>query len=273
MTGSLHERYGTYYAVLSYKDKNKKYKTKWIPTGYEIKGNKTKAKTKIDEFIEQYRHLEYNEADGKNILFTDAIRQWLENKKNKIERSTYEVYLNYAESHILPYFEPKKLYLQDITPRHIKDYYEDKFKGGRKDGKEGGLSVRSIKKHSIVFKQVFKEAVITEQIPRNPATGVPFPKNEKPEFKGIFLTGEEANRMLQAFAGHELQAMVYVTLYYGLRRSEVLGLRWSSVNFEENTIKIEHTVVKMMTVEYKDKTKSKTSARTFPLLADVVKCC
>jgi len=269
MTGSLHERYGTYYAVLSYKDKNKKYKTKWIPTGYEIKGNKTKAKTKIDEFIEQYRHLEYNEADGKNILFTDAIRQWLENKKNKIERSTYEGYLNYAESHILPYFEPKKLYLQDITPRHIKDYYEDKFKGGRKDGKEGGLSVRSIKKHSIVFKQVFKEAVITEQIPRNPATGVPFPKNEKPEFKGIFLTGEEANRMLQAFAGHELQAMVYVTLYYGLRRSEVLGLRWSSVNFEENTIKIEHTVVKMMTVEYKDKTKSKTSARTFPLLADV----
>ena len=75
--------------------------------------------------------------------------------------------------------------------------------------------------------------------------------------------------MLQAFTGHELQAMVYVTLYYGLRRSEALGLRWSSINFEENTIKIEHTVVKMMSVEYKDSTKSKTSKRTLPLLSDV----
>ena len=268
MTGSLQERYGTYYAVLSYKDKNKKYKTKWIPTGYEIKGNKTKAKAKIDEFIEQYRHLEYSEADDSRILFTDAIKQWLENKKNKIERSTYEGYLNYAESHILPYFESKKLYLQDVTPKHIKEYYEDKFKCGRKDGK-GGLNVRSIRKHSIVFKQVFKDAVITEQITRNPATGVPFPTNEKPEFKGSFLTGDEANRMLQAFADHELQAMIYVALYYGLRRSEALGLRWSSVDFEENTIKIEHTVVRVLSVEYKDKTKSKTSKREFPLLSDV----
>ena len=268
MTGSLHERYGTYYAVLSYKDKNKKYKTKWVPTGYEIKGNKTKAKAKLDEFKEQYRYLEYNEADDSKILFTDAIKQWLDSKKNKIERSTYEGYLNYAESHIIPYFEPKKLNLQDITPKHIRDYYEDKFKNGRIDGK-GGLNVRSIRKHSIVLKQVFKEAVITEQITRNPATGVPFPTNEKPEFKGAFLTGEEANRMLQAFAEHELQAMVYVTLYYGLRRSEALGLRWSSVNFEKNTITIEHTVVKVLSIEYKDGTKSKTSMRTFPLLADV----
>ena len=43
MTGSLHEKYGTYYAVLSYKDKTKKNKNKWIPTGYEVKGNKNKS--------------------------------------------------------------------------------------------------------------------------------------------------------------------------------------------------------------------------------------
>ena len=48
-----------------------------------------------------------------------------------------------------------------------------------------------------------------------------------------------------------------------------MGLRWSSVDFEENTLKIEHTVVRMLSVEYKDGTKSKTSMRTFPLLADV----
>ncbi len=40
-----------------------------------------------------------------------------------------------------------------------------------------------------------------------------------------------------------MQAMVYVTLYYGLRRSEVLGLRWSAVDFDRNTLTLNHTVV------------------------------
>jgi len=40
--------------------------------------------------------------------------------------------------------------------------------------------------------------------------------------------------MLQAFRGHELQALVYTTLYYGLKRSEVLGLKWDAVDFDTN---------------------------------------
>jgi integrase len=98
---------------------------------------------------------------------------------------------------------------------------------------------------------------------------VSLPEKYTPEVKSVFLTGEEANRLLQAFVGHELQAMVYVTLYYGLRRSEALGLRWQAVDFENNTITINHTVVKNLTIEYKDSTKSKKSMHTFPLLDDV----
>ena len=61
----------------------------------------------------------------------------------------------------------------------------------------------------------------------------------------------------------------YVTLYYGLRRSEVLGLRWSAIDFEKNTLTINHTVVKNLSVDYKDRTKTETSNYTFPLLEDV----
>jgi integrase len=172
----------------------------------------------IPELIEKHSGLEYREDDNR-LLFTEAVKQWLESKDNKIERSTYEGYQSYIDCHIIPYFAPLKLPIDEVTPKHIKDFYEYLFRNGRKDGK-GGLSVRSIKKYSIVLKQVFKEALLAEQVTRNPATGVPFPINEKPEFKGLFLTGEEANRMLQAVAGHELQAMIYVTLYYGLRRSD-----------------------------------------------------
>ena len=269
MTGSVQPKNGTHYVVLQYNDKDRKKKYKWISTGLEIKGNMKKAKALIPEFIEQYQHLEYKEADDCKLLFIDVTKQWLESKRNKLEKSTYEGYKSYIDCHIIPYFAPLNLSIGEITPKHIKDYYEDKFRDGRKDSKSGGLSVRSIRKHGAVLKQIFKDALINEQITRNPATGVPYPTNEKPEFKGTFLTGDEANRMLKVFAGHELQTMVYVTLYYGLRRSEALGLRWSSIDFEENTIKIEHTVVKVLSTEYKDGTKSKTSMRTFPLLADV----
>ena len=185
MTGRLYERDGKYTVILEYKDKSMKKKQKWLATGYEIKGNKKKAETKCDEFIEQYRHLEYNENKLGNDkpLFVETVKEWLESKKGKIEQSTYEGYQSYIDCHIIPYFEPLRLNIDEVTPKHIKYFYEDRYRNGRKDGK-GGLSIRSIRKIGVVLKQIFKDAVITEQITRNPATGVPYPKNEKSEFKG-----------------------------------------------------------------------------------------
>ena len=75
--------------------------------------------------------------------------------------------------------------------------------------------------------------------------------------------------MLKAFEGHELQPLIYVTLYYGLRRSEVLGLKWDAVDFDSDTLKIQHTVVKQKTIIAKDSTKSMTSRRVYPLLKEV----
>jgi integrase len=277
MTGSLYERYGTYYAVLSYKNEQNKKKQKWLPTGIEIiKGNKKKAESKLDELIEQYKYLEYDnaaniteETQEVKPLLTEAIKEWLASKENKIEQGSFEAYVTYVDKHIIPYFEPLNLRIDEVTPKHIKDFYEDRFKNGRQDRRAGGLSVKTIKKIGVVLKQTLNEAVFNEQIMRNPADSVRLPKQDKSEFKGVFMTGEEANKLLQAFAGHELQALIYVTLYYGLRRSEAVGLRWRSVDFDNNTIKIEHVVVKNIEIEYKDRTKTVTSMRTYPLLDDV----
>ena len=65
------------------------------------------------------------------------------------------------------------------------------------------------------------------------------------------------------------KAIFLVTLYYGLRRSEILGLKWSAVDGQKNTITISHTVVKNLTIERKDTTKTATSNRTFQLLPEV----
>ena len=75
--------------------------------------------------------------------------------------------------------------------------------------------------------------------------------------------------MLKVFKGHPLQALVYTTIYYGLRRSEVLGLRWSAIDFERNTLTINHTVVKNRPIVEKDSTKTPSSFHTYHLIDDV----
>ncbi|MCL2212586.1 MAG: site-specific integrase [Oscillospiraceae bacterium] len=64
-------------------------------------------------------------------------------------------------------------------------------------------------------------------------------------------------------------SVVVLAIYYGLRRSEVLGLKWSTIDFENDTITISHTVVKNRTIVASDCTKSEASRRTFQLIPEV----
>lgn len=266
MTATLKIKNDRYYAVINYKD-GSEYKQKWIALGIPTKNNKRKAEAMLGEIKKKFEE-QYSTPAG-DMLFVIYIKQWLDRKKPLIQMSTWEGYETYATRHIIPYFEPLKLSLRDLRPQHFKDYYEFKYTQGRLDGKPGGLSIASIKKHSLVIKEALADALVNEYIVRNPAEGVKLPAKEVVARERVFLDAEQANSMLQAFKDHPLQALVYVTLYYGLRRSEVLGLRWSAVDFERGTLTINHTVVKNKTIVMKDTTKTQSSHHTYVLIDDV----
>ena len=104
----------------------------------------------------------------------------------------------------------------------------------------------------------------------NPALQVPLPKKtSKKDERQVFLTAEEAQKMLDAFQNEEVGPIVFVTLYYGLRKSEALGLRWQAVDFENDTISINHTVVGGSHIVEKDSTKTYCSQRTYQLLPNI----
>lgn len=266
MTAVLKIKGDRYYAVINYKD-GAEYKQKWISLGLPVKNNKRKAEAMLDDVKKQYA--DWYEAPAGDTLFTTYVKQWLYRKKDCIELSTWEGYQIYAERHIIPYFEPLRLSLRDLKPKHIQEYYQFKFTNGRLDGKPGGLSIPSIKKHSIVIKEALDDAVLAELIVRNPASGVKLPAKNISTREKVFLTADTANAVLKAFDGHQLQALVYTTLYYGLRRSEVLGLRWSAIDFDRNTLTINHTVVKNRTIVEKDTVKTQSSFHTYMLIEDV----
>lgn len=266
MTVTLKIKSGRYYALVCYKE-GVEHKQKWIALHLPAKNNKRKAEAMLEDIKRQYE--EAYSTPGGDTLFTTYIKKWLEQKRNTIEMSTWEGYKIYAERHIIPYFEPMKISLRDLKPKHIRDYYEYKYTTGRLDGKDGGLSIPSIKKHGIVIKEVLNDAVFADLITRNPAAGVKLPAKDVKERREVFLTAAQANKMLSAFRGHRLEGLVYTTLYYGLRRSEVLGLRWSAIDFDKGTLTINHTVVKNLTVVRKDSTKTQSSYHTYKLIDDV----
>ena len=65
----------------------------------------------------------------------------------------------------------------------------------------------------------------------------------------------------QTFEGHRLQPIIYTTLYYGLRCSEAIGLKWDAVDFKNDKFKINHTIVQSLIIEAKDKAKTVSSTR------------
>ena len=122
--------------------------------------------------------------------------------------------------------------------------------------------------HANIHKAL-KYAVKNDMIPTNPADKVERPKQDK--FYGSFYDKEELNKLFEAVAGTKLELPVLLGAFYGLRRSEIVGLKWSAVDFEQNTITINHTVTSCnldgkCVIVAKDTTKTKSSRRTLPLV-------
>ena len=157
-----------------------------------------------------------------------------------------------------------------MKPLDIQRYVNAKLTSGRLDGKPGGLSPVSVQKHLYIIKQALNDAVLYGYISTNPAIPVRTPRRKTTQSnRTVFLEAEQASKMVSALGdSHAIQAAVLVTLLYGLRRSEILGLRWSSIDFERNTMTIEHTVVKSLTIQAVDDTKTISSHATFELLPE-----
>lgn len=264
MTGSLQIKNNKYYAVINLYVNGKR-KQKWICSDLDVKGNKTRA----EKFLrEQILALECKEGIvNSDILFSDYVKIWLEQVKNSVDSITFQGYEQLANSHIIPYFEQKKTPLQDVKKETLQAYIDEKSKSGRLDNK-GGLSAKSLKLHRNILNQTLKEALKSGLISVNPCQWVKLPQIQRRE--PTFYTAEQIEKLLSAIIGDStFYLLVKLTATYGLRRSEVLGLMWNSIDFENDTLQIAHTVVKVNSTVCKDKTKNASSYRSFPLIDEI----
>ena len=208
------------------------------------------------------------QAAPHDILFSDAVRRWLEDVRHRVDEVTYQGYEVQARAHILPYFDDLQIRLCDVDGETLQTYINVKAKFGRSDG-HGGLSAVSLRQHKNVLNQTLKLAQRDGLIQTNPADLVVMP--HAAQFTGTFYTEAQMRDLLTAIKNERLYPIVYVTALYGLRRSEVLGLKWDSINFAMQTLTIRYTVARVTKVVEKNKTKNASSFRSFPLTDDAVR--
>ena len=104
-----------WYSVISYKDQNGKWRNKMQTTGLTIKGNKKRAEKIAAERLAAFEEPE--QLDENDPYLADYLRSWLKFVENRVEISTYNGYASSVECVLVPYFEPKKIKLKNLTLR------------------------------------------------------------------------------------------------------------------------------------------------------------
>ncbi len=257
VAGHLSEKGGYYYAVLSYNNAFGKRTTKWISTGLIVKGNKKRA----EEFLmAERKKIQPDEPISKDILFADYMEQWLAIAKSTVSEVTYSSYSAMVKRIIAPYFRERNIKLQSLTPKDIQDFYLEKLKT---------VSASSVIHYHAIIHRALKYAVRLELIPSNPTDKVDRPKKDR--YIGSFYDADELTKLFEASKGTKLEFPILFGAFYGMRRSEALGLKWDAIDFENDTIVIRHTVTSAnldgkVKLIRKDTTKTKSSLRTLPLV-------
>ena len=259
VAGHLQIKKGYYYAVLSWNSGEKR-KTKWVPLGLPEKGNKRKAQVELAKIRKEFViPNEVNDLSA-DMLFADYLLEWLEIAKGRLAIATYSTYMGLIKSSIEPYFRLKKLTLRELEARHVQSFYSEKLKV---------VKPNTVIHYHAIIHSALKYAVKTDMIIQNVADKVDRPK--KNDFQPVFLSAEEAQKMFEALKGTKLELPVLVAAFYGLRRGEVLGLKWDAIDFERGTISVKRTVTtinldgKCQEIE-KESAKTKSSLRTLPLI-------
>lgn len=256
VTGHLREKNGIYQIILNYKDDKGRYQTKSISTGLPVKGNKKRAEDMLQAERKKFDQRPTN--GGKDILFSDFLLNWLDMMKNSVEITTYASYSNVVKNHIVPYFKEEKLLLQDVKPKHIQDFYQYEMN-------DKGVSANTVIHYHSNIRKALQYAFVTGIIPSNPADRVQRPK--KQPFEGSIYNEEELEKLFYVVKGTPIELGVILGAFYGLRRSEVVGLKWDSIDFIQKIFTIRHTVTevsidgKFLTVAH-DRAKTKSSYRT-----------
>ena len=249
----------SWYAKLQWKDTNGKWQSTCVSTGIPVKGdNKRKALKRAEEIrIEFEEERKKQEALAEpDMLFVDYMEMWLKTQERFIKPSTLYGYNRILETHIKPYFQKSKVKLCDLSAQDIQRYYNHLM--------DGGLSPASVKRHHANIRKALQEALMNNMVTCNMADGVKLPPMRK--YHATVYDDAELKRLIDAAKGTPIECAIMLTVYYGLRRGEICGLKWTDIDFARRVIHIRNTRITAAGGEiFQASTKNESSTRDLPI--------
>jgi integrase len=221
MRGSIIKRYENSYSIILNlgKDVNGKRKQQW----YSVKGTKKQAEKRLREMLTEYDLGAL--VKPTRVTVGQYLDQWLQDSKGNIAQNTAQTYAWFIDKHIKPAIG--QIPLTTLRPEHLQKLYSDKLTSGRRNG-TGGLGSRSVRYIHTTMHKALKSAVKMGMLARNPADAVDIPKVTRREMQVMSET--DLHIFLEYAKSTPYYALFYTALFTGMRRSEILALRWCDLD-------------------------------------------
>ena len=205
-----------------------KRKQQWVT----VRGTKKEAESKLAELQHQLNTGEF--VKSSKLTVREFLTQWFQDYvKTNARAATAEGYKIIVERHLIPSLGG--IALAQLQPSHIQGYYARALREGRCDGK-GGLAARTVVHHHRVLREALSHAVKWGLVGRNVADAVDPPRAVNKEMKALDSAG--VLRLLDAARGTIYFPLINLATFTGMRRSELLGLRWLDLNLSRGTVSI-----------------------------------
>lgn len=196
---------------------------------------------------------------GPQQTIKQYLEHWLEDvHKSTVRISTYVRYRNLLDLHILPGLG--SIQLQKLTPQQVQTLYARKLKEG--------LSARSVRLLHAVLHKAFDTAVRTNLVTRNVCNVVTPPRLTKYEIQP--LSEEQARMLLEVARGHRLEALLTLAITTGMRRGELLALRWQDLNFDHKSLQILRALNRLVGYGFVETEPKTSKSRRKIILPDLV---
>ncbi|MFC1918035.1 tyrosine-type recombinase/integrase [Chloroflexota bacterium] len=241
---------GTYSIKISLgKDATGKYKYQW----FTVQGSKKDAQKKLSEILHQKDNGTFMKPG--NTTVSDYLQKWLTDyARPNISPRGFERYQGIINQHFTPAFGG--LVLTQLKPEHLQKHYTETL--------NSGLSASTVRIHHAVIHKALEIAVEWGMIGRNIADAVKPPRITRIEMNT--WNEDEVNRFLEASKDNQYYALFYTALFTGMRRSELLALRWQDIDFIYSQIYVSRSLHHLKDGSYVyTQPKSEKSRRTIAL--------
>ena len=233
---------------------------------------KTQAevKEKLKKAIEENVGIDYGRA--KTYTVGSWLEVWMENyAKIKLRPSTFKTSQGFLKNHIKP--QIGSIPLADLTSLDLQQFYKHLLDGGRVDRIEAkkkpkGLAPKTVRNIHQMIGSAYNLAMEQKLVTRNPTQGCALPKVEHKEMKT--LTADQLSAFFQEARDSGVYELYYLDLATGLRRGELLGLKWTDVDFDRRVVKVQRAISRQNGKVVEAPLKTKNAYHALPLSADAI---